>query len=248
MRGQQGISLTEIMVSLFLTSLFITASMQHYLNSKQYYMQTQILLEHALELQLVDDLIRDSVRRAGFTPCIGINSLKTLDRRYVDKTPLTAITVNAGKRHALHINRMSEYFNTVLKIISPNKILVTADKHNLREQTILIADCYHAEVQKILSTQQANGQMIVNLASPLVFNYVAPIYWGEWVEEAFFIQANTQGNLALFYRRNHAEELTPIVNSMSANLKSNQEKWLLQLTLGLDNAQSIVIETRVRAA
>jgi type II secretory pathway pseudopilin PulG len=246
MTRQQGISLLELLISSFLASLLLAVVMQHYLASKRQSMHVQALLEQAFELQLLNDLIRDSLRRGGFTPCIGINFLQSIDRRS-GKANLRAIETKAGKHQALRINRMSEHFTRITAQLGPSQILVTAINPYKAKQTILIADCYHAEVQQILRAQKTNAGIILTLEQPLAFNYIAPVYLGEWIEEEFFVQKDSQGHFALFYQLDHAEELSALVNKMIVNLTSSQGKTLVQIIWGLEKSQSMLIETEVRA-
>lgn len=247
MKYEQGFGLIEIMITVLLASLIIIILMQHYLNSKQFYLNAQISLEREFELQLVSDLIRDSVRRAGFTPCVNINYLQSIDRRS-NRTQLRAIETDVGKRRALHFNRMSESFTSVLQIISPTRLLVSSGQSYAIKGSVLLADCYHAEVQQILSLQHTIKGIVMTFPHPLAFHYVEPIYVGEWVEEAFFIQKNRQKKLALFYRSNHAEELTAVINKLTAYVNFAQGKTLLAVSLDLNNAQSLTIETAVRTS
>ena len=150
MKYERGFGLTEAMITVLLASLIIIILLQHYLNCKKFYLGAQISLEREFELQLVSDLIRDSVRRAGFTPCVNVNHLQSIDRRN-NRTHLVAFERDAGKNHALQLNRMSEYFNPVLQIITPSRLLVPAGQAYTTKHPVLLADCYHAEVQQILS-------------------------------------------------------------------------------------------------
>ncbi len=234
MNKQQGFGLPEVMISLLLTSLIITALMNHYLSTKQYYSHLQSSMDESMELQLVSDFMRDSIRQAGFTPCLSVDHLITLDQRDGHGN-LSAIEIGAE----LKINRMSPWFDVMLDRSNSTQILLTRNNTIRDDRPILIADCYHAEVQRVLGvTNTANGQM-VTLANPLVFTYQPPVYVGEWLQERFFIR-QARG---LFYQRDHADELTPLVKTMSLNLKTN----LVQVNLGLDGDRELEFETRVRA-
>ncbi|MCC5013914.1 MULTISPECIES: hypothetical protein [unclassified Legionella] len=245
MKYERGFGLTEAMITVLLASLIIIILLQHYLNCKKFYLGAQISLEREFELQLVSDLIRDSVRRAGFTPCVNVNHLQSIDRRN-NRTHLVAFERDAGKNHALQLNRMSEYFNPVLQIITPSRLLVPAGQAYTTKHPVLLADCYHAEVQQILSLRPTLKGVEMIFPHPFIFHYVEPIYVGEWVEEAFFIQQNRQKKWALFYRYKHAEELTSAINKLTADIHFLQEKTVLTVNLGLDDMQNLTIETTVR--
>src|SRR5690242_19280686 len=81
MKKQFGFSLSELLISLLLASSIMAMLTQCYLNSKHQYMQAQKILALRFDLQWVSDLLADSIRRAGFTPCLGIEQLTAVDRR-----------------------------------------------------------------------------------------------------------------------------------------------------------------------
>ena len=242
----QGISLIEVLISLFLASLLTTAVMHHYLVSKREYLHKQNVLEQVFELQLVNDLVRNSIRSAGFTPCMGINSLQTLDRRN-GRSGLSAIEKGIKKNGSLSINRMSEHFATVRGFINQTQLLLSPDVAFQKEDIIMIADCYHAEIHEVVNSQKTKAGLILTLMKPIVFQYVTPIYSGEWKEEVFFIKEDNQGYLALFYRNKKAEVLSSLINKMTVNLKSTQGQTLIQVVWGVKNTHPVTIETLVRA-
>ncbi|WP_019218206.1 PulJ/GspJ family protein, partial [Legionella tunisiensis] len=107
MKCERGFGLTEVIITVFLASLIIIVLLQHYLNCKRFYLDAEITLEREFELQLVSDLIRDSVRRAGFTPCININHLQSIDRRSNKRIYL--LLKQMLVKPCFAFNRMSEY-------------------------------------------------------------------------------------------------------------------------------------------
>jgi hypothetical protein len=242
---QRGISLVELMISLFLSSLLMSALMQHYLCIKEQYNHTQQVLEQRLELQIISELIRDSTRAAGFAPCLGVNRLKTKDRRD-DSSSLAAITLDE-KSQALKLARMSENFVVLLKELSATRLLLDGKHVFDARYPILIADCFHAEVHNIAHSEKTRQGVLITLKKPLSFQYSAPVYLGEWIEERFLIEKNKQGKSALFYHTSQREELTAHVNYFSARLIPHQSSSLLQVTLGVANDEPILLETKVRA-
>ena len=198
-------------------------------------------------MQLVTDLVRDSARRAGFTPCLGIDHLVTVDQRGQQKG-LVAIEVGRSEEPLLRINRMNEHFDTVLQIISSTRLITTSIQPLHRQQSILIADCYHAEAQKISRVKHTAAGQIITLSNALAFNYHAPIYLGEWLEEIYFTRSHLHKESSLFYYLQHAEELTTAVHTLSVNADKHQGRTLLRVIFGLDNAGKLELETMVRAA
>ncbi|ASQ46562.1 PilW family protein [Legionella clemsonensis] len=240
MSKYSGLSLIEMMLSLFLATVLIALLTGQYLIVKQHYYRLQDLLDYALELDWIEDLIRNSVHGAGFTPCVGLNWLKTLDGRTGKK--LAVIEVKQSGSLATY--RMSEQFDSVLRY-DTNSVVITGNHLYKKNQTVLIADCFHAEVRTIATIQRRKSEKIITLKTPIIFDYVEPIYLGEWIEEHFFIQKNSAGKEALYYQRGRAEELTPIVKNLSATLHSGQ-KLIMQLLLTLTNGETVKIEAATR--
>ena len=187
-----------------------------------------------MELQLAADLIRDSIRQAGFTPCLSLNQLITVDQRDAHEG-LSSIQTG----HELIIQRMGSEFNVMLGRLDSTRIVLTNDTIVRTDRPIILADCFHAEVQRVLDVHRSAEGQIVTLANPLAFTYQQPVYAGEWLRERFFIRALS----GLFYQRHHTDELSPLVKSLSVEEKEH----LTVVRLGLDVDQSLTIEARVRA-
>lgn len=246
MSRQRGVGLTELMISLCLSTLLMMALIQTYLNSKRHYNQLQASLEQGLELQLVSELIRDSVRSAGFAPCIGMNHVISKDRRGKFAAGLLAMEVGPGKSQSLTLSHMSEDFVTVLKQLSPTRLLLDGWRDVDKKRALVVADCFHAEVHLIADRQKTPEGWVVTLKKSLDFQYSSPFYLGEWLEERFYIEKNSQGKLALFYDASHPEELTDLINGLSSQLVSQKGSTLLRVTLRLAKGGEIVLDTQVR--
>ena len=242
-RAQNGAGLPEIMVSLFIASLIMTALIQHYISTKQHYIHLQSTLDDATELQLSIDYLRNSIHQAGFTPCLSINQLLTFDNRD-GQEPLAAMYLRPGGPPLLQINRMSAYFDTIISLTSATEILASRTKLLRPEHPIVIADCQHAEVHTIREISHTETTQFITLKNPLAFQYEEPIYIGEWVEEQFFVRKQR----GLFYHHHHhTDELTTQVKSMLPTVQDTPVGLLVQVVLGVDHEHIIQIDTRVRA-
>jgi hypothetical protein len=245
MSHERGASLTELLISLFLSCLLMSALMQHYLSSKRQYHYFQTTLEQRFDEQLISELIQRSTRSAGFTPCRGINQLTTSDRRNESVT-LAAIDTNAGKNHALKLSRMSDDFFTVAEVLSSTRLLIEGNAAVESNHPLLIADCFHAEVQVINRLQKTPQGLVITLKRPMAFEYEGSIYVGEWVEEQFLIKRNQQGLPALFYERTHQEELTSRFNQLSAEIIQEKGNVLLRVNLQVPQDKPLILETKIR--
>ena len=247
MVNQRGMGMPEILMALLLASFIMTILMCQYLTTKRHYHFIQSAVEESIDLQVVIELLRNSSRKAGFTPCGGIDHLMTMDTRHETK-PLVAIGVSAEAKSLLQINRMSEHFNTVLRLVGPSDLLTTDREPFIHNESVLIADCYHAEVQKISRVNDTSAGQIITLMKPLTFVYHNPIYVGKWLEETYSIYSHQHSEGSVFYRLGRAEELTTVVHTLSAHLTRLKGRTLVKIILGLDNKRKIELETMVRAS
>jgi len=245
MTKQAGIGLSEVIISLFLASLILTLLTQLYLSNKRQYSEAQKLLETNFDLQWVSDLMSDSIRRAGFTPCLGIDQLKTIDRRNNDKT-LLGLKIEQSPLQLIQVNRMSELFTQVIEIQSPTKVVVARDILFNEQRPVLIADCDHAEVHQILRVDTLPKSYLITLTRPLTFTFTRSIYIGEWFEEQWFIKKNAQKINSLHYKLFQTEELTSIVHSLEIKKTKVKQRELVDVVLGLDHnkTQSIIVAIR----
>ena len=245
MRHLQGIGLFEVLVALFLSSFIMIILMSQYLIAKKQYHHLQTNLEQRIDLQLVSEFMRESIRNAGFTPCLSIDSLVSVDLRDKPK-PLVAIDLSADHHEQFGINRMSGQFDSLLEIENPMQLFITATEPLYPNESILIADCYHAEVQALREVVHLSHNQRIRLSKPLAFRYQEPIYVGPWLEERYFIRRDKVGRPSLFFKAQRAEELTSAVHSLSVQLTQYHGHSLVKIRLGLNNGPAMVLETRIR--
>ncbi len=234
MNKQVGIGLLEVFISLFLASFIIVILLNQYIHVKRHYLAFQSTLNQAMDLQVVIDLLQNSIRQAGFTPCMRIDHLTTLDTSG-GRQSILAIDIENG----LTINRMSPHFNVLLNRMHSNQIETTASYEFHEKDTLIIADCYHAEIVHLTDVTQRLTSQRLTLDRPLSFNYQPPVYVGEWWQENYFVRPSK----GLFYQRERTDELTSLVKNISIEMKHN---WI-ELALILKQGLPIKIDTRVRA-
>lgn len=247
MNSQSGIGLSEVLISLFLASIIMTTLMQLYLCNKRQYIEAQELLAANFDLQWISDLLSDSIRRAGFTPCLGIDQLDSLDRRDFKKA-IPGIKVEQQPRQLIQINRMSEIFTEVIEIQTPTKLVVSNAVLLKAQRPVLISDCEHAEVHQILTVDKLVRGYLVTLTKPLMYSYEPAAYMGEWFEEKWFIKSNAKKDKTLHYKLFQTEELTPLVHSLQINRLRVHEKQLVEIVMGLENDKTHQLVVAVRGS
>jgi type II secretory pathway component PulJ len=237
-KSLQGFSLIETMVSLALAMFILTVLTQQYLSIKQQNIQLQKTIADQAELQWVGDLIRSSIRNAGFTPCGNIDHLISVDQ--TGKNPhLSSIDIQPQQ---LSIRRMSDHVIEGHRQLNANTLLMQAKPKLNKQDLILIADCFHAEIHSVKDhIVYANEQKVI-LDNALAFEYQNPFYVGEWIQESYFIRPTSLGKQGLFYRRQHSEELTPLVTSISISEHPTSKRTLVEVILNNPTALNIITQ------
>ncbi|KTC83474.1 PilW family protein [Legionella cincinnatiensis] len=247
MKKQGGMSLSEVLISLFLASVIMTALIQFYLESKHQYLEMEKVLEAEFDVQWVDDLLSDSIRRAGFTPCLGLDQLKVTDHRNYQNN-VHALNVKNQPSQFIQVSRMKEHFAKLIKIESPTTLLVQHLVSLNEKRPLLIADCKHAEIHELIGVNQQVNETRVILKKPLLHFYETSAYVGEFLEERWFIKKNAKRKNALYYQSIQAEEVTSLVHSLSLEKQFIQGKQFLEVTLGLEDDKTHKIMVAVRGS
>lgn len=241
MTRSAGVSLSEVLISLACSSFLIVIVMHQYLSVKFNYQQISLNLERAFEMQLISDFMRETLRQAGFTPCLGIEHLVTSDTRESLKK-LHAIEL--GSPHeggGFQVNYMSPLYDELVKQASLTEWLAT-ETHPIRSnKPVLISDCTHAEVHLIKSVRREDGLQRVFFERPLNAVFVPPIYIGEWIEERFSTKTGT-----LYYETLHREALSDAVTHLAVSVSSNRLEPVVHVGLSLDNQQQVNLDTAIR--
>ncbi|WP_115706948.1 PilW family protein [Legionella sainthelensi] len=245
MKKQEGMSLSEVLISLFLATVIITMLIQFYLESKHQYLEIEKILEAGFDVQWVDDLLSDSIRRAGFAPCLGLDHLKVIDHRNY-KNNIQALNVGNQPTQFIQVRRMKENFAKLIKVESPTTLLVQHLNSLNEKRPLLIADCNHAEIHELIVIKQQVNETRIILKKPLIHFYETSAYVGEFLEERWFVKKNVKRQNALYYHWVQTEEVTSLVHSLSMEKQFNHNKQFLEVTLGLENDKTHKIMVAVR--
>ena len=241
---QRGISLLEVMIALVSSSLIMLVLTNQYVGVKRHYAYFEKNLEQSLDLQLVSDLIRDSARKAGFTPCLGIDHLASIDRRNGHQG-VASIEIQSTPNPGFTSNHMHEQFGVLITQRSPTQLIVTKNTLVTEKKPVLIADCYHAEIHTVSAVKRMSLHQELRLEQPLMFDYVPPVYIGEWLEERFYVRKE---KATLFYQLGHTDAISNAVHGLTVSLKTSHSKRLLQVILALDKNHTIKLDTMLRGA
>lgn len=196
---QLGFSLVELLVCFFISMLLTGILIQHLLSVSRQFHETHALLDEAIELQWVFDVMRTRIYHAGFTPCKALRALHVIDTRDVPDT-LDAIHVQHTPDPKLVIQKMDERAFGRAQFISANQLRVK-DLTLKTKHPVLIADCRHAEVHAV---QEKSGD-VITLQKPLVFQYSDEVYLGVWIKETFLFRKPK----GLFFKQQHVDYMAP---------------------------------------
>lgn len=241
-KKERGYSLLEVLFGLFLSSIMMLSFTQMYLATKRHYLHTQHLLESSLELQWVRDWLSHSIRSAGFTPCMSIDNLETIDMRNKSRK-FKALEIQNSPQPLIQSNRMKERFNELKYMLSSNQMMISKTIKVHENKPLLIADCEHAEVHQILNAVDLKTQSLLTLTQPLKYSYTPPTYIGEWLEEKWFIKLNSIGVKSLYHKITQSEEVTPLIRDMRIK---KQSKQLIDIELVLDKKEKHQLLVAVR--
>lgn len=235
MKKQSGMSLSEVLVSLFLSSVIMTLLTQFYLNSKHLYIEAEEVLAENFDLQWVNDLLSDSIRRAGFTPCLGIDQL---DLKH-NGVAVRGLIIEHKPRPLIQVNRMSEHFVSLVSVPNPTQLVVSPGVSFREKRSVMIADCVHAEVHSISHVEGS----AIHVEKPLQFKYSKSAYVGEFIKEQWFIKNN-----ALYYKLNQTEEVTPLIYSLSMQNQPQHGKPFVEVIMRLADGKTRKLLVAVRGS
>lgn len=237
----KGYSLIEIMLSLFLASIVITTLMHYYFVCQQQYFIAQKSLEEGLELHALSEFIQDSIRRAGFTPCLCLDNLSSFDHRSHKSLQSLQVLDNS-----LKISRMSENFYAV-KRLNSTTLLIPSVKNWPHSFPIIIADCYHAEVSSLKYAELSSEGIQLRLNYPLHYDYEELFYVGEWVDEAFFVEKTKTGLARFYYQTSNKEKLTNLIEGLMTKLSFKHSNKFVHMRLQGKGEKTINIDAKVRS-
>lgn len=232
-----GSSLPETMFALLLSSLILITLTDYYLKARQHYLIFQSKLNQAIETQTVMEFMRDSIRKAGFTPCTNLENLMT--------NHLVALKLE-DNASSLLIYRMSEHFNSIFSIHDQRELLASQSSTIDPSLPIIVADCNHAEVQTVRQINHTPGYQYIYLVSPLKFSYQEPIYVGSFIQERFFMRQHKDAPSTLFYQMNRSDELSAYVHAQRLILKREGGRTQVEVQWSMEYGEMPPFKTCMR--
>ena len=172
------------MLVLFISSAMIMVLLNQVILTKKQEQMTTHALAKAYDLNMVSELMKTSIRQAGYTPCAAIGQLIGYDHTSSGAIP-DAVTVDVPSHDGFTVYHMGAPLVHVLEIIPPSQIRLIPRHVFSKEDTLLIADCFHAEVVDLSSVRSDRGDTLLTLKHHLKFSYTPPTYIGLWQSRHF---------------------------------------------------------------
>ncbi|HAT1877331.1 TPA: prepilin-type N-terminal cleavage/methylation domain-containing protein [Legionella pneumophila] len=245
MGRQTGFSLSEMLISLFLASIITIPLTQFYIRSKPQYLKAQERLEINFDLLWIGDLLSDSIRKAGFTPCVSVEKLKTFDSRHAERKIINFQIENMPQVQ-LRINRMSDVYTEVTNFMSPTQIVIEESVISNIKHPLIISDCRQGEVHTVSKIDKLSNGYQITLKKPLRFRYNEIAYLGEWLEETWFTKQNEKGEKTLHYKLFQTEELSPFIHEFYVTRRLIKQRSVLDFAIGSDKETLRKISVSVR--
>ena len=240
MKRQKGLSFIEWMIGIFLGSCLLIIIGRHYLTTSHYAQASLTRLSDLNERLLISDLLITSIQQAGFTPCASIQNL-------IMTPAFPPIELIKGDKQGIQVTRMSETFSTVSSPPASNKLTLIEDLALKQDDVILLADCFHAEIQRIQHVSRESQQWHITLKGLLHYTYNQPIYIGKWLTERFYLQNNTQGQPIFYYQIKHPEALSRSIKKIELSLNPIEEHPLIHIKFITNHHNEWSINARARA-
>lgn len=247
-RAALGFSFTEVLISVFISSLMLTGLFQAYLSTKAQYQHLAIELEEQQEQLLLGGWLRHLIQQAGYHHCYPLGNkskqvaiFDALDPNLpasISKSALTnskvlQVSQTVSARHIKQIAKGSE----LIKIHKPIKLKV-GDK-------VIIADCHQKSLASIAALNSSKTELV--LTKPVVKHFDKRAKILRQSTLYFFIK-KAKGKAALYMKQGAAQQVVSHeVQNLNLNvLAEHQQTKLMQLDLKYSNQQLIsILATKV---
>lgn len=258
-RNDEGLTLIELLMVLVLSSVIIEGLFTVYLHTKEHHIQNNALQEITEEMRFMDQLFERGIRGAGYlglatwekivvydslSQKILENSMIILEEQDESLSENIRNKIKYGTQ-AIELRQMDFSVTSLTEKANLNQSEIIVDTRNSavfkKDDIIIIADLYHAEINKIIAIQKLSDQkQSIQLENPLHDDYEKNAYIGAYLDKIYFIGDTGQFfpnkekiyGLYMHSENGMTEEITDLVSDMS--FQYPQEKTLqISVTLML---------------
>ncbi len=248
-KQMRGISIIEFMIASALSLLILSIAITIYLAMKRNYQFNIGMAQIHENANLASSIITHDLRQAGSFGCTTLPNLTVIV--YADLPwPLKAATVVQGNPWQLLITNHNQtakqsdsialqYLSdpiTISKRQLANSIRIVLNEHVVitKQDLLMIADCQHAEVFRVLQTKKYVHGEIITLNHKLKFNYNPGATIGKLVQVLYFVAdsiANNSRHKKSFdlYRRDLSDSAT-LPTAMISGVDVMQLRYTLEVS------------------
>lgn len=235
------------MLALFLSSCILIVLLHQMLVAKKQEMKTHSTLAKAYDLDIISEVMKSSIRQAGYTPCAVIDKLKHRDHTHSQKK-LEAISLDSAQQDSLTVSYMVQPVVLIEEFSSLSEIRLQGHPAFSQDDIVMIADCFHAEVVQLRAITSDKNDSWLMLRQALSFSYQKPAYVGVWQSRRFFMKKNTKGIPRLYFQQKHTESLSDWIEGMSIHQMIRDHARLIQIIFHLPDSETWTMQVRMRAS
>lgn len=236
MRSQSaGFTLMELLIVLLMSSWIISGLFTVYLHIKEHYLNNHAMQTMSEEINFVEVLLDHALQGAGYLGCSSWRYLQVYDNVheypvvYMDKPiifwyakdmhlPDSVRKKIKPDTQAIELKQMNFTLTHLAASAHPMDIEIIIENNSSlnwkNNDMIIIADCVHAELNRIVSMKKlSNQKTAIQLLQPLHDSYAAEGYVGTYLDRLYFINNTGQG-LYVYNEKGSTEEISDVITDM----------------------------------
>lgn len=219
-----GFSLSELMVSLFLSSVISIGLFKSYFLVKDNYLtMIKKIRQHQEQLLIMSEL-QNAIGLAGFSPCLNLSNLafdKTLPVIAIvqadDKTLPTAIRNRAvAGSDIIIINRMDTTYSQAVLTSVKTRIGIAPPLQIKSKDKLLMVSCYQYHLSIIANLSSSQNSQQAQLVTAHDFQISDRVYLSPLITQLFYIGHNSRKGLSLFMSDGRSEEISDQIKKINA--------------------------------
>lgn len=247
----RGSSLTEVLISLLLSSLIMAAMSSTYVSVKNHYLFLEKESDLMQEEVLLINYFKDQIQSAGFFGCNHQNKL-LLDKSSLNISHASLLILNKkSKQLPLHVRRNAVSDSQILKLTSLELPLYSIDKSDIdselitfkettnfkKNQKIIISDCDSASFRIINKINNSKNRLVLN--TPLKIKYSTSSTVGLLKTNIFYIRKVGKHRSLYLSNGQRSEELSRDILKIIINKQTSFDNSLINITLNRLNNYAI---------
>lgn len=180
-----GSILIELMISVAIGFLLISGLTEIYLSASRATQLQKKLIDVQTSAQSVITILHDNIKHAGFIGCAALTS----DFPIVSHVPFELLpqTKLVGGDNQITV-RYADYpsANVIMPITNHSQIVVNNVERFKADDIMMISDCMHAEIAKVVAVSHQANKQVITLNAPLQYLFQPNADVSRLVENTFY--------------------------------------------------------------